>query len=504
MQRDNTPFEPGEQELPEGWEPERDNDPIWQGIVAAAREADRPSPLKPAQKEALRLATRRQLLEEGLIEVRKASASNDQSFGAWLRSLFFGGGMGGQFVRLGAAAAFAFWAGSALNISAPESSMPLRTETAQSEQAPSPGNTVAAATETPATPQAVPRTVSTTINKSAVEDQNGWTSTAPSTQVWEFDRGGGATAVPVGISTGSASPPAGLTSRDQLGTQALESLQVLRFSSLVNQEESNLAHIRRIEQILTQLMAESAQQKQEPAMQSAGALENFRQAEYALSARRYNEALQGFEQAASMAPGTVLAFLSHFQAGRIAYDRTQDYELALDSFREALDLYPGQELPIEYRDFLETRVEILSSGMADNWRSLRAWHAADQAQIPQEAVANLKEVVRAAPSVSLAADAADRLENLVVADATKRQIDHQQVVNALSQRVSRELPSPQAARIQFAIAEIYARRSQNLGQALIEYRRALNMSPDDQTRRKIEIRLHAIMNMRLTGLPAQE
>ncbi len=523
MKRDDRPpFDPGEEDLPRDWSPDADRDAVWDGIVSLMKEADDPEIPPPARFDAVRLAARQQLVREGLIRTGEQQAA-DPGFLAWLRTLLLGGGVGGQLMRIGAVGAFAFYLGSDLvsSDSSPGSYAVETDKTNSSEVAQAPrGNespTVAvggdSAGDKPSdepTAQAADSTGlfdgSTSIEKSVAnirESEMNWDRTAPREQLWAFqsrEQRSGARPVSAQAAGALSSRSAPASTRDALATEALEHLQVLKFSSLVNSEEGDLAHIRRIEQILSEI-----QGREEGASDSqSAALERYRRAEYALAARRYSQAQQMFEEAALIAPGTSLAFLARFQIGRIAFEHTQDYDLALEAFRHCLEAYPAQGMPTEYRRYLEERVEILSRGVADNWESLSHWQAAESATLPNQAAAHLLEVVKGSPSDGLAAAAADRLKDLAVADATQRQLNPGQISEALRERASEMSDGQESARVLFALAEINARRSQNLGAALLGYRQALASDPEPQLERLIRSRMNLIMNERLTGIGAPE
>lgn len=500
---DYEPLEEGE--VPSGWTPESDKDQAWQTIARLAREADRPTMPAPAHFAAIREEIRRELRTEGLIHSDTTSAG-EIGFGAWLKLVLSGGGTGAQAFRLGLAASVAFAIGLQFASKSGEStSQPSRNVAALADEpAPMAG---AASTHSRSAVQATPAPVSNqaparmgsgyggiAIDKSILDEDAAasWKTTAPAGAAWEFAN------APVNtVAVGTA--PAG--SQEQLLEQALENLQVLKFSSLVEQDEGNLAHIRRVEQALSQMIAPDEASGRAP---RADALERYRRAEQALAAQRYHMAMQTFEEAALAAPGSSLAFLAQFQIGRIAYEKTQDYDLALESFQRCLGQNYAEDMPAEYRRYIEERVEILRAGEADDWRSLSHWHAAQSAMTPVQATKNLVDVVMHGPSNRLAADAAERLKDIVIADSTQRTIDHRKVAEALRKRVNAERSSPYAARIQLALAEIEARRSQNLGQALLDYRKALELNPDEQTKRNIRSRMTVIMNYRLTGLPSVE
>ncbi len=531
---------PREPELPPGWQPEDEHDEQWLAIVELMREADRPGEVPPARLETVRLELARTLRAEGLIGADNRPARHHEGFRSWLNTVFFGGGPGGQVVRLGVAAGLALLVGLQIgNLrtggeeTAPEGpfiaeqdsptqvpgdsmlanqageilgsptadlarqGQPSRTA---SDPVPAPGQEppivqqVRERTEGPMVAiggrtQVTPRDSngSRTIPRShltELEQEPLWQETVPSAQAWifEFPRAqtGWSGEAMTPVSQGTYGDP-----RARLASAALDQLQVLKFYSLVNRDEQSLQEVRRIESLLTDLAA----QTEWDARSKSSVMETFRKAEAALAAQRYHEAQQAFEEITFLAPGTSHAFLAHFQIGRIALEHTRDYELALSSFRRCLEEYPSGVMSGQHRRYLMDRVMVLTETEVENWESLGLWQASEQTQDPREAAEMLQRVVLESASDRLASDAATRLKDIVLAEVALQRVNAVEIAEAIRARVGRTQSSHDAARIQYAVAEMLARGSSSMEEAAREYRRVLDLNPDDQTRRLTNTRL---------------
>ncbi len=518
-------------EPPAGWEPEHDREAHWQAITELLRRADQPPQVPPARFEAMRLELERTLRAEGLIASGNPGRHHHDGFRAWLSTVFFGGGPGGQVVRLGVAAGLALFLGLQIgNIrqdagetagpplvaedvraTAPDDSMlAARTEEVlrtppRAELQPQPGTVAIPDQEPPIMQQVRTRTEgpgvaiggapvtardgngSRTIPRShlaELEERSLWQETVPNAQAWVFELPRPRSEPVLGTMTPVSQGTYG-DQRVRLASEALDQLQVLKFYSLVNRDDQSLQEVRRIESLLTDLAA----QTEWDARPKTSVMEAFRKAEASLAAQRYHEAQQSFEEVTFIAPGSAHAFLAHFQIGRIALEHTQDYDLALESFRRCLEEYPSSVMSGQHRRYLMDRVMVLTETEEEGWQSLGWWQASEQAQDPREAARLLQQVVRESSSDRLASDAATRLKDIVLADVALQRVNAVEIAEAIRDRVARTKSSHDAARIQYAVAEMLARGTTDTQEAAREYRRVLELTPDDQTRRLASNRL---------------
>lgn len=481
-------YEPGEAELPEGWDPVQDNDPLYQAMVRLAREADRPQMPPPALFEAVRMETRNLLLDEGLLKPQSA-AQEEAGFGAWLQTVLFGGRLGGQIVRLGTVAVFGFLAG--IQLYSPATEGPTVTTTASvpgvvpADPAIPAGGSVAR----PDGPDIVVVSDARPLQESIIQKGvflDGWQSTAPRDDAWRGMMH--ATAAATG-STGPAHGTFNETSRDP-ATRVLDQLQLLKFNSIVQNDEQEFAALRRLEDTVAELIRETHFDSNS----RTSALQKYRTAEAALAARQYARAQAAFEEVVFLSPGSSLAFLSQFQIGTIAREYTGDFELALESFRECLDKYPTQAMSSRQRQYLSQQVEILSQGEAEDWASLRSFQAAEAASSNVVRARHLTDVVASSPSGRLATEAAEGLRQMIMEDVNSRQLDWGAISAVLRERVDSTPPGPDTARIQFCLAEISALAEGDFLKAAQEYQRATNLEPDARTMREIRSRMNFIGN----------
>jgi tetratricopeptide (TPR) repeat protein len=485
-------FDSQELELPAGWDPKDPLDPAMAEILWLVRDADRPRPLLPGRVQATQLAIRQQLLAEGLI---RASTPPTESFTGWLRSLLLGGGVGGQVVRFGAVAAVAFVVGTSSQSDLPSgAAAPLTVASVPS-----------AAAEAPASPATADQKSSSSASASAAGSQVAqanlpsgfavqrsttaqpdWNSTLPAA--------GPRAMFPQTRAESQMVPVAAAAStgqNHQLAAEALDQLQMLKFFSIVDQNEDQLNEIRRVEQTIAQMMGTQQEQQQERPTR-VQALEMFRRAEHLAAAGRYSEAQASFEEASALAPSSSLGFLALFQAGRIALQHTQDYPFAIQAFRECLDKYPAQFISDEHQAYLRDNLSLLSLTSASNWDSLRAWQAARRSNSPLEAVRLYMGIVARSESPDLAADAATMLREILMQNLMVPEADVRTALQAMTQRAQAMALDSNAARIQLAFADVLSRRTNDVSLLLSEYQQVLALSPDEATEAVAQSRLHLL------------
>jgi len=482
--KEHRDFELGAGEPPEGWTPEGDVDPRWRRIAELAREAGEAPRVPPARFEAMKLSVQRQLREEGIL--REDAAAPASSFGAWLHNLLLGGGWGGQLVRFGVVGALAFAAGqmpvgSGTNV---EKSAVVATAP---EKAPDSKGTEVASAPKPAPIQGFAIERSSRGGSAPAGDSVDWMSTVPqSGPAASFGDPGMVT-----VSTAPANPPARNFDRN-LAAEAFDQLQVVKFYSLVQQDERQLAEIRRVEQLIGQMMTGDDAAATSPEVQGQ---ELYRVGEQLLAARRYGEAIDVFERAAGIMPDSPLGFLARFQVGRIAFENTRDYTLAVESFKACRDNYPSHFGNERYQAFLNEHLQVLDQTATGNWETLRLWQDAKAAATPLKALDLLIKVVASSQSPVLAVDASDRIREILLTDLAVPEEMIEAALEGLAARVEGAPAGSATARIQFNRAEITSRRRPgDLSSVAAEYARVLQLGPDENVARAASIRLNLIQS----------
>lgn len=490
-------FEPGEEDLPEGWEPERDRDTRWDAMVELLKQADEPVVPTPSSFEVMKFETRRQLLEEGLLNLQESRASErrgEMTFREWVRLLLSGGGLPAQSLRLAFVGGGAFLLGVQYLGTQPVGPVAATTTAPAAIVA---SATKPAAAELPAelvddtqladASTVTPRRAGGLPPEGFAIERGGWgrsSMASPLNTMGLLQQSGGNGALAV---SSQAVPDRALAS------QAIDQLQVLKVDPLIAQDDRKMSDVRKLERTLTQLM-QGMEPGEVPEIQ---AVNLYRRAEQYLSAGRYHEAQDTLQHVAAMDPGSSLAYLAQFQTGWIAFEKTHDYRLAQETFRRCLENYPEQS--DRHRAYLEDRTQLIAEGEAEQWKSLTAWQKAEESATNEEAAKQLMQVMSDTTSPLLAAKSALGLSKLLVADGMRRDLDHEPIMAAMRTRLQAMTPSPEAAAMQFALADIVARRLQNPTEAIREYEHAAALQPDAQTARAIESRLSSLHQLRLSG-----
>jgi tetratricopeptide (TPR) repeat protein len=471
-------YEPGEEDLPEGWDPEQEQDPRWDGIKELMKRADDPAMPPQSRFEAMRIETRRQLLEEGKINLADRPRA-ELRFRDWLRVLAAGGGLGAQSLRLGFVGSCAFLLGLQF-IAEPPALDDLKTDGAENVAATAPA-------DQPDSDLYANSGRIRSVSKSFQDQENSGPTiqNIPVGGGWYYNNAMNREVKGTAVSAEAAGFRVG---PDNLATQALNQVQVLKFNFLVNEDSANLAEVRKLEKTLQQMM-EQMQQVNAPETE---AVRLYRRAEQFIAARRYSEAQESLERIINIYPGSSYAFVSQFQIGAVAFERTHDYELALESFRRCLTNYQASVVPDQHRRYLEDRVRVLQETAGEQWKSVRTWQSLEETRTTQEAMEKLVSIVRDSQSPLLVSEAAIRLKDLLIADTVRGELNYSDAVDALEARMGSMQASPEMARVQLALADITLRRTQNPGKALDEYRRVFLLQPDIQTCSAAEARINSL------------
>lgn len=527
---------------PVDWDPAADADEGWTRVVSLMNNADTAPRLATADADGLKAALRERLLAEGILASGKSQAPAEAgSFTVWLRTLLVGGGAGGQVLRLGVVALIAV-AGT-LEYATPDAS-PVNSalERGIAESAPrlASKNIAQAKRDEPSVmndsleasdsqiaerklEKDAPAGLDTTRLRADESENAGWEAAAPPAAMLASadsvaesmaemrSNEGVARRQASGVSGFAAAAPSTLGAAVDAGgsggqfktiTQAMEALQVAKFTAVLDDNARTLSDLRLVEQTLAAALSEIHRVPDDVRF-VVQALERYRSAEDLLDGKRYQEAEDTFEEARRTSPRSFIGFLSQFQVARIRYEHTQDFAGALGAYRSCMEDYPREFLTDEYRDYVRERIEILTRTAADNWEDLHLWTQSNNAPTPRAAADPLLQLLRENPTSYLASRSARKLTDLLMADAAAQTINLDDSLGVMREVVRRRDDSAETARIQFAIAELVYGRSLAPGQAINEYQRALEMKPDAELRTMILERLKIAANERLVIRPEQ-
>ncbi len=521
----NNPFQPDEQDIPEGWDPNVDQDEKWKQLVKLMKKADDPRMPSDAQFTKMQRDIRLELFEQGLLAEDRQSLKKGLSFTEWLRIVLFDNNPGGQAVRLAVVGCVAFFAGTAYFQSQDSlDAIPAVSTTVSEADAVQLPALAMDTEERPAATQmaSVSDTMSASQASLASQESAASSRTAlPRSVMDDFESTGTWTppifdSIAVPTSGVTLPPNMGLSNYQRvesgsngsgtmtpvnaqdLAARALEHVQVLKFYSLLNQDERSQAELRQVERTLSTLLMSNSHESQDHQVQ---AMEAYRSAELALAARRYGEAITIFDSVARQYPGTFTSFLAQFQIGRIAFERTRDYSLALDAYRKCLENYPGQFISDANKSHLIERVELLTRTSGHNWRALSLWHQAEETRDVEKAADHLMGILEISPYDNLTRAVAERLRQVILEDIGTRYIDHQEVLEVLMETInSSQDQSSAVAALYFTVGEILAFRSQDLPQAMQAYQRALNSNPDQALRQRIDARINSLLRQRVSAM----
>lgn len=455
----NDPRTPKRRAMPPDWTPE--SDPAADRLRQLLRQSDLPTTPKPALFAAVHQDVRRRLLADGTLK----ATTPEPGFFAWLRQLAFGGGAGGQLVRLGAAVALAFYVGREVT---PTANL---TATKSPEVAAAQPTMPSAPIGTGPAPQ-IAVSGSGTIAKSTRPDHwdrpGNWATTASPEKGWMY---------------GDAAPPAGNDTAAENILTALDRIQLLKFYAVVDRNDRSLSEVRRIEQSVLHLA---------PSDVRDGLLERYRRGEEALAGRRYGDAYTAFEEISRTSGLPAMRFVASFQRGTIAFDSLKDFAAALDAFETCQRDAAGLMIGDSYRTWLADRVQLLRECSADGWRSLRALREADESRDPEIAAGLLREAYLQTTSPRVAADTASRLTALALSANATAAAEPLAVSTILRSRINAFPRTADRSRILLCLGDLESDALDNPRQAVEDYRGALQMKPDATTDLLIRSRLAAL------------
>ncbi|MDX2176130.1 MAG: hypothetical protein SF028_06635 [Candidatus Sumerlaeia bacterium] len=483
-----------EQELPAGWDPAADADERWLAIADSLREADPAPRLLPAQSDALRAEIRSRLEAESLL--RPADAARAGGFADWLRTLFLGGGVAAQTVRLGVAAAIA------VMVVAPDTpqpglapaNRPRPVDVVVQRDLPA-GNAIG---EVASAPEAAAQAPPPATEGRAMDEV---VASAPGTRSEVAMRAFPAADADAKLA-GQFAMDSGFPSLDgALLGRALQQVQGIKLASVAKDDLRIGAQLRNLEALIVALAGAAS----DPGIQlEVAALAEYARGEQALEALRPDEALAAFDAARAASPDGLVGFLALYQTARVQFEYRNDFEAAEATYRRCLDEFPEQLLPPDVQSEVADRLRLLAQSAPLGHRDLRIWQAATRTASPVARADRLRELLASYPDSALAAPAAEELGALLVADAGLQRLNLDDSMALLESTVASREDGPETARIQFTLAELVYRRAMNPRRATAEYREVLRMGADRELRSRAEERLASVAVDRLTWPTAME
>lgn len=476
-------FEPGEQDLPEGWDLYEDRDEQWEAICELMVAADDPRTPPKAAFEAVRLEARRQLLDEGALKPG-ASAMRELGFLEWCRQMLMGGGIPAQAIRFALIGGVAFSLGIQ---SIREASAPTRGvgdgSSEMSKQATSPSN-AAHQTVAEEAPETTDTRQSQASSGGAVEKSIFAESNKPrpeaTTEGWDYQN----SMVPVGAAAGGTRE----ITKSALTSQMAEGIQELKMRVILNQDEQLLRQLNRIERPLADLMRQLQSDKYAQNL----AMECWSKANQLASEKDYEEAIHMLQRTIRHDPGSKLALTAQLMIGSLAFDHLNNYDLALSAFEACMNDYPEVPLSGNLQQYLSERVQVLNETKGENWKSLDFWQQARKSRDRQNIANALQRIVDHSESTLLTVQAAQDLKELMINDIVPKELDANSVADSLESRAKAMGNKPEAAKLWFYLAEITGYRLEDSERAAGLYRRALSMQPSDALVNNIGLRLSRI------------
>lgn len=296
--------------------------------------------------------------------------------------------------------------------------------------------------------------------------------------------------------TPPASVAAAASASDPAATAFVEAIGRLKLNLYLSGEERFLGDVQKVESAVVEMLERGGRVSAEG--DQIKALRLFRQAEAAAQEKRYSNAITAYSQVAKGGSKDLLAFMAHLQIADIEFEHLSDFGSALEEYQVCLSKYP-HFISEERRNRILQRVELLTQTSENNWEPLRMYLEA-QKSTPQVAALRLLDLLERYPDNQLAGTSAQMLADLAAADVTGQRVDVDRVLKTLQEVLGRartpNSTSPQAAAIQFAIADIFQRRLFNPRQAVVQLGEALNMNPSPELASVIRNRLQEIYQQR--------
>ena len=225
-------------------------------------------------------------------------------------------------------------------------------------------------------------------------------------------------------------------------------------------------------------------------------LKIFQEAEQCLLDREYLCAIQNYNTVAEHAPGSLMAFLSQFQAANVSYEQIEDYKASLTNYQKCLENYPSHYISEEKRGIILDRIDTLTKNSMENWKPLRLYRDAQAAPLP-EAISLLKQLITQYPGCSLVMDAIEMLASRVITEEDLDQSITESVIAFFHQYGEQSEAVDIRQLVQYKTAELFQFRLRNLPQALLEYTRAVEIDPGSQLAQKAKSRIQTLYRRRV-------
>jgi len=462
---------------------EFDRDPSWEALVDLMRESDKPSHPTEARYAQMLRSIKAEAFPAAV--VRPVA---DETFGGWMRTVFFGGGPAAQVLRMAAVGALV-WVAASDFAGGDRPNVPARETTVASAAG---GTRIAVANGDAGFADAAPRSgdgvvVPASVAVAPPDLSAAWfeaSSPAFADSVYPVSNS------QVGFGLAGSRSSAAMASRgDEAPLQDLvNQIQQLKFQSYVEQDREVLDRVQRIESSVARLM----ERDESLSPDSVAAIETFQRAEQLLAGRRYADALVAFREVRRLSPGTFLAFLAQYQIAGISFVNTRDYEGALEAYNKALKEYPAHFMSNEHNTHIRQRIEMLTQNRANAWRAVDLWQDARMAS-PETRVTLLREILFSYPESPLSADAAQSLLEATESGGAKPgSIQPTELISLCETAVDSAQDTNHAATLQFVKAETIFRRLFDLERADAEFRKALTMPGADAIADKAQLRLNQI------------
>ncbi len=259
----------------------------------------------------------------------------------------------------------------------------------------------------------------------------------------------------------------------------MEAILRLKTSLYLNGDDRYWGDVQRVEAAVADVIERTSGTASGDSDNITGAIRLFTKAEKALQEKRYGEAATIYGQVTVRMPDTHWAFLAHYQLANIWFEHYSDFGSALKEYTFCLENYPRHFISDDKLSLIHSRVDLLTKSSENDWEALALYREAQKSG-PEVAALRLLDLLDRYPTSPLAGEAARKLADLAARDTAGQQVPIDRVMDSLQRTLQKDPNSIQAASVQFAIADIFDRRLNNVPAAAMLFNRVLEMNPSPE------------------------
>ena len=265
----------------------------------------------------------------------------------------------------------------------------------------------------------------------------------------------------------------------------LNSLQQMKFDSIVENDTTDLIRIHEMETNLALLMRDEFSV---PKSEILG-IEIFQKAERALASGQINDAMALYERVQETVPGTFLAFLTRYRTASVKMEMLGRFDEALEDFQLVVSSYPAHFLNNTQKRTIVQQMQFLTENQEADWAGLKLWYQS-RSQSPADREVTYVEMIRNHGTLPITQRVASELADSAIKGTLS--INVETLASALHSAGELHENSPLAGNFYFLEAEIQLQRLLNREAAEAAYKKVLEQPVNNKIMGMSKVRLQQL------------